>query len=75
MGVMIGFIVGYVMGTRAGQEGFDELKATLRSITSSEEVRDLVTGGISILGDVLKSGTEALAERSSVESSTVRRIA
>lgn len=74
MGVMIGFMVGYVMGTRAGQEGFEELKTTLRSITSSDEVKDLLSGSLSLLGDVLKSGREVLAERTG-EGPTVRRVA
>lgn len=75
MGVIVGFIVGYVLGTKAGAEGFEELKGTLKSITSSEELKDLATGGLSILGDVLKTGVGALADRSSGKDPAVRRIA
>ncbi len=74
MGVMIGFMVGYVLGTRAGDDGYEELKATLRSITSSEEVKDLLSGGFSLLSDVVRSGREVLAERTG-DGPVVRRVA
>ncbi|MGH9280309.1 MAG: hypothetical protein ACRD12_19695 [Acidimicrobiales bacterium] len=75
MGVIIGFAVGYVLGTRAGQEGYEELRTTLKSITSSSEIRDLLTGGFSVLADVVKSGATTLAERSETEGRSVRRVA
>ncbi len=74
MGVMIGFVVGYVLGTRAGEEGFEELKSTLKAITSSDEVKDLLTGGFSLLSDVVRSGREVLSERTG-EGPAVRRVA
>lgn len=45
MGVIVGFIVGYVLGTRAGEDGFEELNTTVRSITSSEELKDWLRVG------------------------------
>ena len=74
MGVMIGVVVGYILGTRAGEEGYEELKSTLKAITSSEEVKDLLTGAFSVLSDVVKSGAEVLSERGS-EGPAVRRVA
>jgi len=71
---MIGFAVGYVLGTRAGEEGFEELKATLKALTSSDEVKDLLTGGFSLLSDAVKSGREVLSERAG-DGPAVRRVA
>jgi hypothetical protein len=72
---MIGFAVGYVLGTRAGQEGYEELKTTFRSITSSGELRDLLTGGFSVLADAVKSAAATLAERSEAEGPRMRQVA
>lgn len=72
MGVMIGFALGYVFGTRAGAEGYQEMVSALKTITSSGELKELAGGAISLLGDVLKQGTGALTEGSDAK---LRRIA
>ncbi len=72
MGVMIGFTLGYVFGTRAGQEGYQEMVAALRTITSSGELKELAGGVIGILADVLKQGTGALGDGGQAK---LRRIA
>lgn len=63
MGVMVGVVIGYVLGTRAGEEGWTELEEAWKVITTSEEVRDLFSGGFSIARDLLGRGTEVLADR------------
>ena len=60
MGVMIGFIVGYVMGTRAGETAFEDLKNTVTQIVGSGEFKDLLTGGMGIFQEALRSGGKAL---------------
>lgn len=72
MGVMIGFVAGYIVGTRAGAEGYEEMITALRTITSSGELRELAGGVISILGDVLKQGSGAIGEGAGAK---LRRIA
>ena len=72
MGVMIGFAVGYVFGTRAGAEAYEEMMDALKTIVASGELKELVGGAIGILGDVLKQGTGALNEGSQAK---LRRIA
>jgi len=62
MGVMIGFLVGYVVGTRSGREGYEEMVTAVRSITTSGELKELLGGAASLLGDVLKQSTGALGE-------------
>ena len=44
MGVIIGVIVGYVMGTKAGDHGLEELKDAWHTIRSSEEAKDIIGG-------------------------------
>jgi len=69
---MIGFVVGYVVGTRSGAEGYEELTSAIRSILSSGELKELAGSAISILGDVLKQGTNALGDGGEAK---LRRIA
>lgn len=42
MGTLFGFVVGYVLGARAGAEGFEEVVQSLRDIRQSEEFRGFV---------------------------------
>lgn len=72
MGVILGFFVGYVMGTRAGQEGFDELVSTVRQIVGSGELKELVSGGLSLVGEAVRAGSNAVGNGSR---SPVRRVA
>lgn len=42
MGTLFGFAVGYVIGARAGNEGFEEVMRGLRAIRQSEEYQAFV---------------------------------
>jgi hypothetical protein len=72
VGVMIGFALGYMFGTRAGAEAYEELTGALKTIVSSGELKELAGGAIGIIADVLRSGTGALGEGSGAN---LRRIA
>jgi hypothetical protein len=61
MGVIIGVVVGFALGSRAGSEGWAEIEEAWHTITTSEEVRDFVAGGISIARDVLERRAEVIA--------------
>ena len=63
MGAMIGLAVGYVLGTKAGQKGYEELQDAWDTISSSEEVRDMLVGGMAMARDLLRHGRALLAER------------
>lgn len=63
MGTMIGFVLGYVLGTRAGEEGWNELLHSWKTISSSDEVKELVSGGLSVARDFLQQGAGIAAER------------
>lgn len=72
MGVMVGFALGYVFGTRAGEDGYQEMVAALRTITSSGELKELAGAAMGLLADLLKQGTGALGEGAEAK---LRRIA
>jgi hypothetical protein len=61
MGVIIGVVVGYAFGVRAGEKGWSELCEAWKVIRTSEEVRDLVLGGHSVASDVLKGSGKFVA--------------
>jgi hypothetical protein len=63
MGTMIGFVLGYVLGTRAGEQGWNDLLGAWRTISSSDEVRDLLVGGLSIARDYVRQGAGMMADR------------
>lgn len=56
MGTILGVIVGYTLGTQAGKDGWKELKEAWATIYSSQEVRDLLSGGLAIAGQLLERG-------------------
>jgi hypothetical protein len=61
MGTVIGVVIGYALGTRAGPEGWDEFKEAWKVISTSDEVKDLLSGGFSLGRDLVRRGTEVLA--------------
>jgi hypothetical protein len=54
-------LIGYALGSRAGADAWPELEEAWRTIVSSEEVRDLVSSGVSTARDVLGRRAEILA--------------
>ena len=63
MGAMIGFVLGYVLGTRAGEQGWNDLQESWRTISSSEEVRDILIGGLATARDFVRQGAGIMADR------------
>ena len=43
MGTLFGFAVGYILGARAGENGYDEVVRSVRAIRQSEEFRGFVS--------------------------------
>jgi hypothetical protein len=41
MGTLFGFVVGYIVGARAGSQGFEEVVDALRTVRDSEEFQAL----------------------------------
>jgi hypothetical protein len=61
MGVVIGVVVGYALGSRAGSDAWPELEGAWKTIKNSEEVRDLVSGGVAMARDLLGRRGEIIA--------------
>ena len=45
MGVVIGFVIGYILGTKSGPLDLDEISQAWADIRNSEEAQALVAGG------------------------------
>jgi hypothetical protein len=58
MGIVIGVVVGYAFGTRAGDQGWAEISEAWKVIRNSEEVRDLVMGGLSFARELIKGSSK-----------------
>jgi hypothetical protein len=61
MGTVIAVVVGYVLGARAGQKGYEELVDAWETIRSSDEVRDLMQSGVVVAKELLARGFEVIA--------------
>jgi hypothetical protein len=77
MGVIIGVVVGYALGTHAGEEGWTDFKDAWKVISASDEVRDLLAAGFSVSRDLIGRGSELLAGAlgTSDSGSTLHRVA
>jgi hypothetical protein len=53
MGTLFGFVVGYIVGARAGSQGFEEVVDALRTVRDSEEFQ--------ALGEVVRSHVRGTA--------------
>jgi hypothetical protein len=62
MGTIIGVVIGYALGTRAGEQGWQEFRDAWKVISTSEEVRDMVASGLSISRELLGRGSEIFVE-------------
>jgi hypothetical protein len=63
MGVIIGVVVGYVMGAKSGEQGLEEIRQAWATIKSSDEARDLVTGGLAMAASLISRGGDMLVQR------------
>lgn len=61
MGAMVGFLVGYVMGARSGEQGYEELATACRDIAESDEFRALVAAAQMFAQNALAQGAESAA--------------
>lgn len=54
METIIGFVAGYLIGTREGKAGLERLKTSWHAISNSPEVRRLATDAISMAERVVR---------------------
>jgi hypothetical protein len=54
METIIGFVAGFLVGTREGKAGLEKLKTSLNAIRSSPEVRKLAVDAVSMAEQVIR---------------------
>lgn len=54
MGALVGFVVGYFMGTKAGPGNLDEIREAWKTISASEEFKGLSATAMSLIGGLAK---------------------
>jgi len=74
VGALIGFLIGYLYGTKAGEAGLEELVHSWKVTSSSDEVRDLVAGGLSMARDLVSQGRGMLAQRIQPQAGRLQRV-
>ncbi|HUZ52715.1 MAG TPA: hypothetical protein VMU94_09315 [Streptosporangiaceae bacterium] len=57
METIIGFVAGYLTGTRAGQAGLDRIRTSLREIANSPEARRMAGEAVAIAGSIAGRGS------------------
>ena len=63
METMIGFVVGYFVGTREGRAGFEKARASWEAIRHSAELRDMVGMAVAAATPMVKQLTSGGSER------------
>jgi len=58
----IGITIGFLLGTKLGENGLDDMLQVAEQTLSSEQIGDLVRAGASALGDAVRMLGVALTE-------------
>ncbi len=53
METIIGFAAGYLTGTRAGRDGLERMRTSVRAIAQSPEARRLVTEAVTVASAIV----------------------
>jgi len=77
METIVGFVAGYLVGTREGKAGLDRLKASWRAITASPEVRKMASDAMVMAEQVVRQapagGMSGAVVRALASRATARR--
>ena len=60
MGTLLGFVVGYVMGARAGPESLRAIADSARGLAATPEVKGIISGGLGMLSNALREHAKEL---------------
>jgi hypothetical protein len=74
VGIVLAFVVGYVVGANAGNEGYQEVVDSLRAVHRSEEFKSLVSAIRSHTGATLRQLGDLIAEDSDESLDTARLL-
>jgi len=77
METIVGFVAGYLVGTREGKAGLERLKTSWRAIASSPEVRKMASDAMAMAGQVVRrvpaGGISAAVVRTVASRASTRR--
>ena len=62
MGALLGFMLGYVLGAKAGPEGYDELRKAWETIVNSEEFKGLLGVGTTFVQGMLQQSQQSVGD-------------
>lgn len=74
MAAVIGFLIGYVLGARAGQAGLEQLQSAWATVSTSAEVRQMGQGALAVGRDLAGAARSWLAERLQPQAQTSSRL-
>lgn len=63
MGALIGFVFGYVVGAKAGPEGYERMQEAWQTILESEEWKGLVTMATAFVQNALAQGGTTISQQ------------
>jgi hypothetical protein len=77
METIMGFVAGYLVGTREGKDGLERMRSSWHSIRTSPEVRRLAADAITLVEAAVRqrSGRATIGGLGSVTEMLVRRAA
>lgn len=75
MGAAIGVVVGYLMGARAGEKGYEQVIDAWETIRTSQEVRDTLASGVMVARELAGKAAEMLAGGGPKAEDILRRVA
>jgi hypothetical protein len=75
METIVGFVAGYLVGTREGKDGLERMRSSWHSIRTSPEVRKLAADAISLVESAVRqrSGRAGIGGLGEVTDMLVRR--
>lgn len=62
MGLVVGFAAGYVLGTKAGKERYEQIRRTADKVMGSEQVDRIRSTAVHAAGDVGQKAAEAVRQ-------------
>jgi hypothetical protein len=75
METIVGFVAGYLVGTREGKDGLERMRSSWHSIRTSPEVRQLAADAITLVETAVRqrSGRSGIGGLGNVTDMLVRR--
>lgn len=75
METLIGFVVGYLVGSREGKEGMERLKTSVSSIIGSAEARRMLAEAVAVAEPIARrASSTGLATMGGLGGTVVRQI-